>query len=143
VIGACDVVVMTTNHELADQIEQLVRRHIEVTRTAATAAVERAFEDAGPSPSSRPTTSGRRQRTKWAPKRPTAELAALGERFYEVLCRSPGSTMATLAPQVGTTPRVLQVAVARLKRARRVRAVGQRQHTRYFPMTSTVATAMA
>ena len=137
--------VMTTDHELAEQIEQLVRRHIEVTRTAATAAVGRAFDEAVPRPSSgpTPTTSGRR-RTKCAPKRATAELAALGERFYVVLCRSPGATMATLAPQMGATPRVLQVAVARLKHAGRVRAVGQRQHTRYFPMTGTAsATAMA
>lgn len=66
---------------------------------------------------------------------------ALGERFYAALCRSPGETMTTLAPQVGASPRALQVAVARLKRAGRVRAVGQRQGTRYFPMTTTPAAA--
>ncbi len=49
--------------------------------------------------------------------------------------------MATLAPQVGASPRALQVSVARLKRAGRVRAVGQRQLTHYFPMTNTAATA--
>lgn len=66
---------------------------------------------------------------------------ALGERFYAILCRNPGETMTTLAPQVGSSPRALQVAVARLKRTGRVRAVGQRQHTRYFPMTATTAAA--
>jgi hypothetical protein len=68
-------------------------------------------------------------------------VAALGEQFYAVLCRSPGETMTTLAPQIGASPRVMQVAVARLKRAGRVRAVGQRQHTRYFPMTTVPAVA--
>jgi DNA-directed RNA polymerase subunit N (RpoN/RPB10) len=28
-------------------------------------------------------------------------MVALGERFYAVLCRQPGETMTTLAPQVG------------------------------------------
>jgi hypothetical protein len=68
-------------------------------------------------------------------------VVALGERFYAALCRSPGEPMTTLAPQVGASPRALQVAVARLKRAGRVRAVGQRQGTRYFPMTTTAAAA--
>jgi len=49
--------------------------------------------------------------------------------------------MATLAPQVGASPSALQVAVARLKRGNRVRAVGQRQFTRYFPMTNTAVAA--
>ena len=69
---------------------------------------------------------------------------ALGERFYAVLCRQPGETMTTLAPQVGVASRVLQVAVARLRRAGRVRVVGQRQLARYFPMvTATASTATA
>lgn len=141
-IRACDVERMTTNHELAEQIEQLVRQHIEVTRSAAAAAVQRAFAAPTPDGRSRPSTgTSRRARKNVAPRRATEEVAALGERFYGVLCRNPGETMTTLAPQVGATPRALHVAVARLKRARRVRAVGQRNHTRYFPMTNPTATA--
>jgi transposase-like protein len=69
---------------------------------------------------------------------------ALGERFYAVLCRQPGETMTTLAPQVGVASQVLQVAVARLRRAGRVRVVGQRQLARYFPMVrSSTATVSA
>jgi hypothetical protein len=49
--------------------------------------------------------------------------------------------MTTLATLVGASPRALQVAVARLKRAGRVRKIGQRQQTRYFPLTSTLAAA--
>jgi hypothetical protein len=134
---------MTTNHELVEQIEQLVRNHIEATRTAAAAAVERAFattQRAGGRPgasAARPTAS----KHSIAPRRAAEELAALGEQFYAVLCRNPGEAMTTLAPKVGASPRALHRAVARLKRAGRVRAVGQRQHTRYFPMTNTAAAA--
>ncbi len=134
---------MTTNHELAEQIEELVRKHIDAIRTAAGAAVERAFATT-PRASDRPGTSATRpgpSRRSVGPRRATEELVALGEQFYAVLCRSPGETMTTLAPQVGASPRALHRAVARLKRVGRVRAVGQRQHTRYFPMTSIAAAA--
>jgi hypothetical protein len=133
---------MSTNHELAEQIEQLVRNHIAATRTAAAAAVERAFADTSRS-GDRPNTSAARPgpRRTIAPKRAAEELVALGEQFYAALCRQPGESMMTLASQVGASPRALQVAVARLKRAGRVRSVGQRQHTRYFPMTNVAAAA--
>ena len=87
-----------------------------------------------------------RPRAKLAPRRAPEELIALGERFYGVLCRQPGETMTTLAPQVGVAPRVLQVAVARLRRDGRVRTIGKRQGTRYYPMATrptTTTTAAA
>jgi hypothetical protein len=136
-ISACDLVRMTTNQELVEQIERLVREHIEATRTAATAAVARAFaateharaSDDTPVRKARPSQSGA------APRRAAEELAALAEQFYAVLCRNPGETMMTLAPQVGASARALHRAVTRLKRGGRVRSVGERQRTRYFPMT--------
>lgn len=135
---------MTTNHELAEQIEQLVRDHIAATRATAAAAVERAFATTQravdrPGASAAP---GAPSRRRIAPRRASEEVAALGERFYAVLCRSPGE-MATLASQVGASPRALHVAVARLKQSARVRAVGQRQHTRYFPMTTAANVVVA
>jgi hypothetical protein len=132
---------MTTNHDLAEQIEQLVRNHMEAMRAAAAAAVERAFTGevrasarlaAGPARSSP-------ARANVSPWRTEQELEVLGERFYEVLCQHPGETMTTLAPQIGASPRALKAVVARLKRAGRVRTVGQRQFTRYFPMMSNAA----
>ena len=84
-----------------------------------------------------------RQRKQAAPRRAPEELAALGARFYAVLCRQPGETMAVLAPQVGVASQVLQVAVARLRRTKQVRTVGQRQHTRYFPMAATTTPTAA
>ena len=133
---------MTTNHELAEQIERLVRDHIAASRTAAASAVERAFaatNSAASDPPPRTKVATVRARAKPAPRRAVEEVAALGEQFHAVLCRSPGETMATLAPQVGASPRALQVAVARLKSTGRVRAVGQRRFTRYFPMTTAAA----
>lgn len=142
-IVACDVGVMTTNHDLAKQIEDLVRQHVSALRSTAAAAVARAFaavpphELAGPSTQSRPV----RTRKKAAPRRAPEELVALGERFYAVLCQQPGETMMTLAPQVGVAPRVLQVAVARLRRDGRVRVIGKKQQMRYYPMATTSSTS--
>jgi len=128
---------MTTNHDLAEQIEDLVRQHIDVLRTTAAAAITRAFATTLPREAARGSAPAKpvRQRAKAAPARAPEELVALGEKFYAVLCRRPGETMTTLAPQVGAAPRVLHVAVARLRRAGRVRSVGQRRQMRYFPMT--------
>jgi len=129
---------MTTHQELAEQIERLVREHITVIRIAAAAAVTRAFaaanSAAGPHPQPAKGVSAR-TRAKPAARRRVEEVAALAEQFYAALCQAPGEMMATLAPRVGASPRALQVAVALLKRAGRVRAVGQRRFTRYFPMT--------
>jgi hypothetical protein len=135
---------MTTHPDLAKQIEELVRQHVDALRASATAAVACAFA-AAPAPSSaRASTSPRpvRPRRKPAARRAPEELLALGERFYAVVCQRPGETMMTLAPEVGVAPRVLQVAVARLRRDGRVRVIGKKQQTRYYPMaTSPSSTA--
>jgi hypothetical protein len=138
---------MTTHPDLSKQIEDLVRQHVDALRASAAAAVARAFA-AVPSPSSaRAITSTQtrpaRPRKKAAPRRGPEELVALGERFYTVLCQRPGETMATLAPQVGVAPRVLQVAVGRLRRDGRVRVIGKKQHTRYYPMATSASVRAA
>jgi len=133
---------MTTNDELAAQIEQLVRDHIATIHTTAAAAMARAFgatKSATGSPPQRTRMSSDVAKAKRVPRRAAEEVASLVEQFYAALRRSPGETMTTLAPQVGASPRALQVVVERLKRAGRVRSVGQRQFTRYFPMTTTAA----
>lgn len=144
-IAAWDVEVMTTNGDLAKQIEDLVRQHVDALRAAAAAALARAFAAVPPALSAtRASTPTKIVRTrKQAPRRAPDELVALGERFYAVLCQRPGETMTTLAPQVGVAPRVLQVAVARLRRDGRLRAIGKRQHTRYYPMATSPSATMA
>lgn len=67
-------------------------------------------------------------------RRTPAQVHALGERFYELLCKKPGSTMAVYSAELGVTSSELHRPVALLKRAKLVRSVGERQATRYFPL---------
>ncbi len=69
----------------------------------------------------------------------TDEMNALSERLYAAICANPGQNMATLAPVVGVSPRVLQVPRAKLKEAGRIRSVGSKQYTRYFPMVKNIS----
>jgi hypothetical protein len=124
------------------QIEALVRGHVAELRASAAAAVERAFAvtaasrnkaGRGAAPATR--ASGQR--------RPPQEMAAVAERLYAVVCAHPGAAMTTLAAALGTSPRALNRPALLLKRAGRVRTVGQRQGTRYFPMVTKVAGARA
>lgn len=115
------------NETLSEQIEQLVRAHIEATRREASEAVARAFS-AAPRASAGP----RAKRTTGV-RRGAAALSALGNRLYEAVRAQPGETMAVLAPELGCTPRELHRPMAALKQAGRVRSVGQRHQTRYYP----------
>ena len=117
---------------LEKQIEHLVADHLAAVRAAAKSAVDRAASRATPS-SKTPRTRRRRGNGRRTPE----EVAALGERLYEAVVAHPGETMRVLAPQVGATPRELHRPMTRLKWAGRVRSVGQRHQTRYFPMTGT------
>ena len=119
-----------STQSLSEQIEQLVREQIEAIRRAAAGAVERAFASDTTRLRSQPAhaktrTPGRR--------RGATDLATLGERLYEAVCAQPGEAMAVLGPELGMTPRELHRPMMVLKRAGRVRSVGQRHQTRYFP----------
>ena len=61
-------------------------------------------------------------------------MAALGERLYRAVCEHPGESMARLSGELGASARELHRPMALLKRAGRVRSVGERHATRYFPM---------
>ena len=128
----------TMNHgDLAQGIEHLVRDYISTIRIAAQGAIERAVA-ASVGGSSAP--SGKKQQPSAASaaregtRRPSDEIGALSERFYEVLCRSPGEKMVVLAPMIGATARDLNRPMLLLKRAGRIRSVGTKHATRYFPM---------
>lgn len=116
---------------LSEQIEHLVREHIEATRRAAAQAVERAF--ASSSSSSRRPAACRAPRRAAGGRRSPDEIAAIGEQLYAAVVADPGETMAVLAPGVGATPSELHRPMAMLKRDGRVRSVGQRHQTRYYP----------
>jgi uncharacterized protein (DUF2126 family) len=123
----------TSNHELGQRIERLVLEHIAAIRRAAQDAVERAFA-ATTAPSAAP-----RQRSNSpgdSKRRAPAEIAALGDQLYRAVCAKPGERMTVLAADVGASARELHKPMSVLKRDGRVRSVGQRDRTRYFPVGS-------
>jgi len=124
-----------SNAELGHRIEQLIQEHIAASRRCAQEAVARAFASGATSP---PVDSMRRPRSSpgQRPRRVAKDIAALGERFYGAVCAKPGETMRVLAADVGTSARDLHRAVTALRKAGRVRAVGNRRFTRYFPMSA-------
>lgn len=131
----------TMNHgDLADDIERLVRNYISTIQIAAQGAVERAVASsnggrATPSARAKPrpeTATTSRQ----GARRPSDEIGALGERLYEAVCRTPGETMALLAPRIGSTASELNRPMIVLRRAGRIRSVGTKHQTRYFPMAA-------
>lgn len=123
---------MTTKipEALETQIERLVREHLAAQQMAAKAAVERAFAVVTPSP--RVTTRRRATFTRRAP----AAVAELAEQLYEAVQACPGETMTVIAARVGEKPRALQRPMLHLKDDGRVRSVGERNFTRYFPMAA-------
>jgi hypothetical protein len=129
----------TSNEELATRIEQLVREHIAESRRTAQQAVERAFASTTPARSTRSKSA-----TKSAAvgrRRPPEEVAALGDRLYAAICTNPGEGMARLAAEIGASVRELHRPMTRLRRAGRIRSVGSRHLTRYFPMAAEAASA--
>lgn len=120
--------------DLEVQIEELVRAHVAALRRAAASAVDRAFGQAhaGKAKGGRVRPAARATGRRRGPD----EVAALGERLYAAICAHPGAAMSALAIQVGASARELNRPATQLRRAGRVRAVGQRQGTRYFPMSA-------
>jgi hypothetical protein len=124
-----------STQELAEQIEALVTQYVAEGRRAAQQAVERAFSLPTNEPSrpikiktAEPKTKGARAR-----RRSAEEVEALSERLYELIRARPGETMVLLAAALGMKVRELERPIVRLKRASRIRGVGDRQHMRYFP----------
>lgn len=129
---------MTTtnsNQDLGQRIEQLIQEHLAASRMSAQQAVARAFA----SVATAPTGPARRAKVSQGKKRPSGDIAALGEHFYKALCAKPGETMTVLAADVGVSALELHRSVTLLRRAGRVRAVGSRHLTRYFPMANGAA----
>lgn len=124
----------TSSESFEARIEQLVREHIAAIRAKAEAAVARGFaEPAGEAAKPGVPQSKRSARRPVSRRRTTEEVADLAERLCGAVQAQPGETMLRLAQEVGATPSELSVPVDRLREQGRVRTVGQRQHTRYFP----------
>ena len=129
---------MTTTTKSLEQkiqaaVEELVREHLSACEVAAAVAVRDAFRRTS-SPSSKSSRSKTVRSQPPAPRRSPDEMADVTERLYDAIRRHPGETMAVIAPAVGAPPRALNRPATSLRNKGRVRSVGQRQYTRYFPM---------
>jgi hypothetical protein len=130
---------MTTTTKSLEQkiqsaVEQLVREHLVACEEAAAVAVRAAFERASKASMASSKFPRRKSARAPAPRRSREELAALEERLYKAILRHPGETMAVIAPAVGATAQALSRPATALRRQGRVRSIGRRQYTRYFPM---------
>ena len=125
----------TNSEELAQAIQSLVAEYVEAGQQAATRAVEEAFAGGRAGRRQvRAASSVRRRSAAASPRRRTqAELVALTERLFDTVRSSPGEGMARFAEQLGVSSAELQYPMNRLRNAGRVRSVGERYQTRYFP----------
>lgn len=115
-------------------VERLVREHLAALEAAASAAVRAGFRRAAQPMSKQREDANTGRRRSPSRRRPREEVAELEERLYRAVCAHPGETMTVLARAVGATARELNRPAIVLRRAGRVRSVGQRGSTRYFPM---------
>jgi hypothetical protein len=131
---------MKSIEDLAAGIERLVRDHIAEMQRSTAAALERAFAS-----SNKPTKAAPQQvrRCTLSKRRDPEEVAALAERLHEAVCAAPGETMAVLAEQIGATTNDLNRPMNNLRRQGRLRSVGTRNRTRYFPATARGTSARA
>ena len=128
-----------SKQDLGDHIERLVDDHITASRAVAREALERAFASAARTPCR--ARSSQSMKPPNGKRRTREEIAAVGERLYQAVCASPGETMVVLGTEVGGSAAELNRPMTLLKQAGRVRSVGSRSRTRYFPMADVAETA--
>lgn len=124
----------STPEQLADAIESLVASYMDEMRIAAQRAVERSLSlgTAVRAPSKRSKTPRTTPRS-CGKRRTQTELDELCEELCKQVRARPGESMTTLAEEMGMPMSALQRPMAKLRTEGRVRSVGQRHLTRYFP----------
>jgi DNA-binding NtrC family response regulator len=123
-----------TAEQLADAIESLVASYMDEVRLAAQRAVERSLTRGAvvrvPSKNSDARRAAPQSATK---RRSRTELDAVCEELCKQVRARPGESMVTLAEEMGMSMSALQRPMAKLRADGRVRSVGERHLTRYFP----------
>ena len=101
---------MSTNKDLGERIEKLVRElveaHMKDTQAAVLAAVTRGFGTATTAVKQPRTTKAKARSFKG--RRSPEEISALAQRLYELVRAKPGESMVTFATELGATARDLQ-----------------------------------
>jgi DNA-binding NtrC family response regulator len=125
-----------TPEQLADAIESLVASYMDEVRVAAQRAVERSLTRGAvgrpPSKGSETRGTAPRSHTRTA-RRTRAALDSLCETLCKQVRARPGESMVTLAEEMGMPMSALQRPMSKLRTEGRVRSVGERHLTRYFP----------
>ena len=134
---------MTNEEQLEEQIAKALSSYFEAGHQMARTALERALSGKPKVASSRSMAKPPRGERPRQQKRSRAVIDQLCESFWTAVSAHPGESMKFLAERVGESPTQLSVVVSRLKRADRLRTVGARQFTRYFPVTETARQAAA
>ena len=124
----------STPEQLADAIESLVASYMQEVRLAAQHALDRSLvRPAVASGVSKGKGRGGAPRKSSTMRRSGAELDEICEGLYKLVRARPGESAAKLAAAMGETAPTLQRPMAKLKAEGRVRSVGERHLTRYFP----------
>ncbi len=126
----------TTPDQLAQAIEMLVASYVDEARRVARVAVNDAFARAPARTSQAP--RGRRRPQREQPpspgrRRSAAEIIDVKDRLYAVVCARAGEPMTVIAEALGLPLRSLQRPMSKLRAEGKVRCVGERNMTRYFP----------
>jgi hypothetical protein len=124
------------NAAFHQQLESLLRSHLNAQREALIAVVERAFA-ADPQSAPRQKRTAPAQRKPSAARRADSEIQALADKAFAAIDAEPGIGMTRLAATLRVSSRELERPIHRLKMERRVRSVGRYQNTRYFPFAAT------
>jgi hypothetical protein len=137
-----------TPEQLADAIESLVASYMDEVRLAAQRAVERSLTRGAVSrpPSKAPSngSEGRRAASSSrTARRSRTELDEACEQLCKLVRGRPGESMVTLAGEMGMPMSTLQRPMAKLRADGRVRSVGERHLTRYFPAVVRAAAGKA
>jgi len=134
-----------TPEELARHIECLVAAYVCEAERVAQAAVSRSFSSAHERPSrksapasAKPSTPSSRQQ---GTRRTAQQLADLADQLATMVANQPGESMASFAKHMDVSVRDINRPMTMLKDQGRVRSVGQRTLTRYFPTAPARASA--
>lgn len=124
----------STPEQLADAVESLVASYMIEVRLAAQRAIERSLvRPAVASSGSKGKVHRAAPRQPSTKRRSGAEIDDLCEALYKLVRARPGESVTTFAAEMGETALTLQLPMAKLKAEGRVRSVGERHLTRYFP----------
>jgi len=125
---------VSTPEQLAMAIESLVTAYMDEVRASARHAVERCLTRGSVARPPSKVREPRRAASKSAAKRRTqAELDELCEELCQQVHAQPGASIVALAAKMKMPVSSLQRPMAKLRSEVRVRSVGARHLTRYFP----------